>query len=911
MKLQFDASQEYQQDAIQAVVAAFEGQPLSKAPLEVSVSTELGDGSLAFTETGIANRLVLAAGQLLENIRCGQATQKLPLSDALVPCAFRNAAGQLDADSLPLNLTVEMETGTGKTYVYLRTIYELNRTYGFRKFVIVVPSVAIREGVWKSLQITHDHLQALFGYPPVSYEVYDSGRLAALRNFAVSDALQILVINIDSFTKDTNIINKPRETGVRPIEYLQATRPIVVVDEPQNLDSDLRKAALASLRPLATLRYSATHKEFYNLVYSLNPVQAYDLGLVKQIEVDGITADGNYNAAFVRLKHVEKAKNTLTAKLSIYSNEKGGVRLKDVTVRLGNDLYALSNNRETYREGFIVNEIDPTEQSVTFSGNLRVVAGQDVGGLTEAVLRYQLERTVKWHFEKVRRLKPKGIKVLSLVFVDRVANYRLYDVATKTKLPGKFAQWFEEIFTTYAAKKENAGLIPFTAKEVHDGYFSQDKSSPAGKDTRGDSTLDRDTYALIMRDKERLLSQDEPLQFIFSHSALREGWDNPNVFQICTLNETQSDVKKRQEIGRGLRLPVDATGQRVQDKSLNMLTVVANESYEDFSAALQREIQEETGVEFTGRTRNAAKRRTLRLSKELTSNNYPEFFAIWERIKHRTRYRVEYQTEALIAGAVAELLDHHKTPPTHPPQLQARKARLSYTDEGITGQLAAETQLTLNTVTYPVPDVYGYLQSRVDVTRPTIFQILKRSGRYGELLINPQMFLDNVVGAIRRTLNRLQVAGIRYERLAGEEYAMQLFKDEEVEQYLTNLYEVENPARTLYNYVPVDSSTEKSFAESCDKAEQVAFYFKLPRGFLIPTPLGKYRPDWAIVLKGDKRVYFVVETKGSAGQATPIDQQALRGREEMKIDCGTEHFALFAPQGVAYEIAANLRDVYE
>ncbi|WP_375417729.1 DEAD/DEAH box helicase family protein [uncultured Hymenobacter sp.] len=909
MKLQFDAEQDYQKAAVQAVVAAFEGQPLRRAPLEVSVSASGGQGSLAFTETGIANQLVLAESQLLDNIRRGQAARGLPPSDALMPCVFQTADGQTDAESLPLNLTVEMETGTGKTYVYLRTIQELHRTYGFRKFVIVVPSVAIREGVWKSLQITHEHFQAHFGYPPVHYELYDSGRLAALRNFALSDALQVLVINIDSFTKDTNIINKAHETGVRPIEYLRATRPILIIDEPQNLETDARKAALAELRPLATLRYSATHKNLYNLVYSLNPVQAYDLGLVKQIEVDGITADGNYNAAFVRVRAVEKAKKTLKARLSIYSNEKGGVRQKDVTVSLGSDLYALSNGRDIYRDGFIVNELDPDEGSVTFSAGLRVVAGQDVGGLTEAVLRYQLERTVKWHFEKARRLKPRGLKVLSLVFVDRVASYRRYDPATKQRRPGVFAEWFEKIFTEYAARPEYAGLIPFPAAQVHDGYFSQDRANPAGKDTRGDTALDRDTYALIMRDKERLLSQDEPLQFIFSHSALREGWDNPNVFQICTLNETQSDVKKRQEIGRGLRLPVDASGQRVQDKALNLLTVIANESYEDFSAALQREIQEETGVEFSGRTRNAGERRTLRLTKELTPEGCPAFFEIWNRIKHRTRYRVEYKTEDLIAGAVAELQDLTKTPPTHRPQLQARKARLSYTDEGIAGMLAAEAQLSLDTTTYSVPDVYGYLQSRVDVTRPTIFQILKRSGRYAELLINPQMFLDNVVSAIRRTLSQLQVAGIKYEQVAGDEYEMLLFQDDEVAQYLSNLHQVGKPERTLYDYVPVDSATERKFAESCEADERVVFYFKLPRGFLIPTPLGKYRPDWAIVLEGDQRVYFVVETKGTAGQTEPIDQQSLRGKEGLKIACGVQHFALFAPEGVGYQVQANLKDV--
>ncbi len=909
MKFQFDAGQDYQQAAVQAVVAAFEGQPLRRAPLEVSVSASGADGSLAFTETGIANRLVLAEGQLLANIRRGQAARGLPQSKELAACAFKNSAGVLDTSSLPLNLTVEMETGTGKTYVYLRTMYELHRTYGFRKFIIVVPSVAIREGVWKSLAITHEHLQALYGYPPVQADVYDSSRLAALRSFAVSDALQILVINIDAFTKDSNIINKARETGVRPIQYLQATRPIVIVDEPQNLETDARKAALAELRPLATLRYSATHKHLYDLVYSLNPVQAYDLGLVKQIEVDGITADDNYNAAFVRVKAVNKAKTTLTATLRLYANAKGGVKPKDVTVRLGSDLYALSNQRDVYRTGFLVNELDPDEGSVTFSSGLRVAVGQDVGGLTEAVLRYQLERTVKWHFEKLRRLKPRGIKVLSLVFVDRVASYRQYDAATRERRPGVFAQWFEEIFTAYAAKKKNLGLIPFGAAQVHDGYFSQDKASPAGKDTRGDTALDRDTYALIMRDKERLLSQDEPLQFIFSHSALREGWDNPNVFQICTLNETRSDVKKRQEIGRGLRLPVDATGQRVQDKSLNLLTVIANESYQAFSAALQRELQDEAGVAFGERLRDAAERRTLRLSKELTPENYPAFFAIWERLRHRTRYRVEFRTADLIAGAVAELRDPHKTPPTRPPQLQARKARLSYTEAGIAGLTVAEDQLALTTARYAVPDVYGYLQSRVDLTRPTIFQILKQSGRYDELLLNPQMFLDNVVGAIRRTLNRLQVAGIRYEQIDGQQYEMQLFEDEEIEQYTRNLYEVQNQARTLYNYVPVDSATERTFAASCDVADKVEFYFKLPRGFLIPTPLGQYRPDWAIVLKGDQRIYFVVETKGTAGQAEPIDQQGLRGKEALKIDCGTAHFALLEPLGVAYQVKADLQSV--
>jgi type III restriction enzyme len=872
MQFQFDAEQDYQKAAIQAVVTAFAGQPLSKAPLEVSMRAASSNSSVDFTETGIANRLVLAEAQLLDNVRRGQAERGLSQSDQLVPCEFRTAAGTLDRESLPLNLTVEMANGTSKTYVYLRTIYELHHTYGFRKFVIVVPGATSRESVWKSLQMTHAHFQVLFGYPPVQYDVYDRGRLSALRDFAMSDVLQILVLNINSFARDTHLLNKPCETGIRSIEYLRGAHPIVVVDEPHHLETDARKAALAELHPLATLRYSATHRNSYNLVNSLNSVQAYDLGLVKQIEVDGSTADDNYDAAFVRLKKVEKANQVVKARLSIYSNEKSGVRQKDVTVSLGSNLYALSNGREEYREGFIVNELDPKARSVTFSGNRRVVAGE----LTPAVLRYQLERTVKWHFEKLLRLKPKGIKVLSLVFVDKVASYRFYDAATRQAMPGPFAVWFEEIFTAYAARPEYAGLIPFAASTVHDGYFSHDRASPAGKDTRGNTVLDQDTYSLIMRDKERLLSPDEPLQFIFSHSALRAGWDHPNVFQICTLSEKPDAGNKRQEIGCGLRLPVDGTGQRVHDQALNLLTVVTNETYENFSSALRREIQAETGVAFTGRIRDTAERRPLRLSQELTTENYPAFFDLWHRIKHRTRYCIGFKTAALITGAVAELRDRTKMPPTHRPRLQARNGCLHYSPAGIEAALAAQAQQTVAPGAYPVPDVYGYLQSRVDVTRSTLFQILRQSGRYEELLLNPQMFLDNVVGAIRRTLSRLQVAGIKYERVAGQEYELRLFQDDETEQYLSHLHAVRKPGKTLYNYVPIDDNPDKAFAAECEADERVEFYFRLPRGFLIPTPLGPYRPGWAIVLQQDRRVYFVVETKGAAGQHTPLNQH-LRG----------------------------------
>ena len=901
MKLQFDSSQEYQLDAIRAVVDLFEGQPLHTGDFQVTFALE--GASLALTQKGIANRLTLTESQLLRNVRAVQERRGIPLSQQLEPCVYSANPETGETRSFPLNFTVEMETGTGKTYVYLRTIYELHKVYGFKKFVIVVPGVAIREGAVKNLEITHEHFQALYEHPPINFLMYDSKKLTALRNFAASNAIQVLVINIDSFAKDSNIINTVRETGVKPIEYLQATHPIVIVDEPQNMETELRKAAIHNLNPLCTLRYSATHRNLYNPVYRLNPVQAYDLGLVKQIEVDGVSADGNYNAAFIHFKGVQAGKKTLKARLSIYANEKQSVRPKDVTVEVGADLFSLSGGRDMYKEGFILNSIDAAEGRIEFSNGLILRSGQTQGGLTDEVMKYQIERTVKWHFEKVKKLSDSGIKVLSLFFIDKVANYREYDGKGAVR-KGKFAAWFEECFQRYAAMPQYQGVIPFDAVRVHDGYFSQDKKG-AFKDTSGSTKADDDAYALIMKDKERLLSLEEPLQFIFSHSALREGWDNPNVFQICTLNESQSDLKKRQEIGRGLRLPVDQDGVRVQDKRINLLTVVANETYQDFSEALQREIQEETSVDFSGRIKNVREKVRIRLSKELTPENCPLFFEIWDKIKHRTRYRVEFSTPELIRRTVSELRDFNKVPLTTRPVLEARTARLNYREDGIDGTLTAVQYQDTPAVRYQIPDVYAYIQRRVDVTRNTIFEILKQSDRCGELAINPQLFLDNLVAAIRRVLNGLLVEGIKYEQINGKEYEMLLFQHEEIEAYLENLFPVSNPDKTLYNYIPIDSkSVEEPFARDCEADERVKFFFKLPRGFKIPTPLGHYVPDWAVILEHDATIYFVCETKSA------LNRQLLRDVERMKIECGEKHFALFEPLGVKYTVAVRSKDLY-
>ena len=648
MKLEFDGHQDYQLEAIKAVIDIFDGQPLAKGIFEIPLNS--GVSSLVFSDNGIANNLEISPEGISENIRTVQKNSGLTLSKEWE-----------EGDETPLNFTIEMETGTGKTYVYLRTIFELNKQYGFLKFVIVVPSVAIREGVIKNLEITKEHFQNLYNNTPVNAVMYDSKNHSNLRNFATSDAIQVLVINIDSFAKDSNVINTMRESGTKPIEYIQHSRPIVIIDEPQNMETDIRKAAIANLNPLCSIRYSATHKNFYVLLYSLNPVQAYDKGLVKQIEVDGITSDSNASAAFVSFKKLVLGKRNLQAKVTIYVNAATGVNAKELTLNLGDNLFEKSQGRECYKEGFILNSINAEQKTLEFSGGLSLHEGEAQGGLNDDILKFQIERTVENHFEKLAKLKPQGIKVLSLFFIDRVANYRDYSTEGEAA-QGKFALWFEAAFNKMIQKKEYQGLCDFSVEQVHNGYFSCEKKM-VGKtktelwiDSKEKNTkADEDTYSLIMKEKERLLSLDEPLQFIFSHSALREGWDNPNVFQICTLNETKSELKKRQEIGRGLRLPVNALGIRIKDKSINVLTVIANESYEDFSKALQNEIESETGVKFERRIKDKRKKGTIKLSKELTAENYPLLFEIWDKIKHKTRYSVKYELRAKNANKVPKI----------------------------------------------------------------------------------------------------------------------------------------------------------------------------------------------------------------------------------------------------------------
>ncbi len=929
MKLQF-SHQDYQNKAVDAVVKVFDGQPLAKSDFALTGQS----GSVTYAADGsIGNGLKLSDEQVLANVQAVQKTNGLALSAELV-ASVSDARGAGKEVFCPLNFTIEMETGTGKTYTFIKTMYELNKLYGFKKFVVVVPSVAIREGTMKNLEITRSHFAADYANVPCVPILYDSSKLTDLRHFAQSDALSVLVINIDSFTKDSkddekksNKINQRGEMAFAPIEYIRAVNPIVIVDEPQNFETDIRRRALFNLNSLCTLRYSATHKNPYNLLYSLNPVQAYDLGLVKQIEVDGVQADEDHNEAFVELVSIDAKSKGITAKVRMDVNDRTGPKRKELTLKLGEDLFKESAGRDVYQDGYILNEIRADEGEIEFSGGRVLRVNQAQGGLADDVMKFQIERTVAAHFAKLKNVQPIGVKVLSLFFIDKVANYRAFD-EDGNRVAGKFEVWFEEAFNQYASMPKYRGLIPHAANAVHDGYFSGDKKGKGAKaktvwvDTSGMVAKDDSTYQLIMKEKERLLSAAEPLQFIFSHSALREGWDNPNVFQICTLNETRSAMKKRQEIGRGLRLCVNKNGERVQDKRVNVLTVIPNESYEAFAKALQQEIEEETGVSFEKRVKNARAKAIVSRKKDLSLQDQALFKAIWEKISYQTRYRVRLDTPRLIAECVKALGDLSQYPKVKPPKIRADKAKIIMRADGVEGVHTATNDTDAVMYGTTLPDVYAYIQNRVHLSRTTLFAILDRSERMGELLVNAQAFLDLAISAIRTCLQTLMVEGIEYHTINGRRYEMSLF-DGEIETYLSSVYppaddelttpidktllqaqplgDDKQPAGAAFACVLSDSNTESQFAHDCTVDDRVKFFFKLPGKFKIPTPLGTYNPDWAVVLENDSRVYFVAETKSTTVKAN------RRPAENLQIACGRKHFEL--AQGVAFKDVTTLEEL--
>ena len=999
MKLHFEPNLDYQQAAIASVCDLFRGQETCQTTFTVSSqsgSTVFGQGELGLdgsfsqgqlglvqNELGVGNRLTLLDDELRAN-----------LNDIQLRNGLRPSASLVSGD-----FTVEMETGTGKTYVYLRSIFELNKQYGFTKFVIVVPSIAIKEGVYKTLQITQEHFRNLYTGVPFDFFLYDSSKLGQVRNFATSQHIQVMVITVGAINKqDVNNLYKDSEKtgGEKPIDLIRATRPIIIVDEPQSVDGGLKgqgKEALDKMNPLCTLRYSATHADKHHQVFRLDAVDAYEQKLVKQIEVASASVDGGHNKAYVRLISVSNKANKIRAVLEVDVQRATSVSREHITVQAGDDL-AQRTHRPIY-EGFLVEDIgcrkgDEYLQLSNQENPLRI--GEAVGGVDEdAMKRQMIRRTIEEHLDKELRFKPLGIKVLSLFFIDVVEHYRHYDsngVPTK----GKYAEMFEAEYKAAAAKPKfrslfNAIDLTHEAAEVHDGYFSIDKKGK-WQDTNEGNQTSRDNaeraYNLIMKDKEKLLSFETKLKFIFSHSALREGWDNPNVFQICALREMGTERERRQTIGRGLRLCVNQNGERQRGFEVNTLTVIATESYEDFAFNLQNEIEADTGIRFgivekhqfaaiavadehgeakplgvekseaiwtylkeagmldaKGKVqdalRTALKDKTFTLPEAFDSQkaeisallkklagglvvkNAGErtpiktrqavlqsaaFKALWDKIKHKTTYRVQFDNEALITTCIQAIKD---LPVVTKTRLQWRKADLAIGKGGIgTTETASSAPIALEEQDIALPDILTELQDRTQLTRRSLVRILTDSERLDDFKKNPQQFIDLVADSVNRAKRMTLVDGIKYQRIGDDAYyAQELFNQEELTGHLKNMLPV---TKAVYEYVAYDSgSVEKEFAKDLEDNEAVKVYAKLPSWFRVPTPLGTYNPDWAVLVEVDgmEKLYFVVETKGS------LFDEDLRGKERAKIKCGKAHFEALAigENPASYLVAQQVKDL--
>lgn len=995
LEFKFSSGQAHQLEAIEATCSLFRDQRFSGGlfSIDSDLSNEQAFNDVAL---GHSNELRLAPGRLLENLHAVQEENCLPPSSVLTDGRLRD-------------FTIEMETGTGKTYVYIRTIYELNKRYGLTKFLIVVPSVAIREGVLKSFQTMRSHFDSLYDHVPLEYFVYDSKDMGQVGSFATSSSIQVMIINIDAFNKgleedgtakDGNLFHRRSEKligGYSPQELVSACNPVVIIDEPQSVDNTRQaKSAIRSLHPLFVLRYSATHKQPYNMIYRLTPVDAFERQLVKSICVDSVTTQTNLNGAYIRLDSVKSS--PFSAKLTIDVRQRdGSQKRKSVTVKPDSDLFIESGENTDYQAGWIISNIEtrPDEEFVEFQNGTQLGLRETIGDVNvEIIKRAQIRRTIDDHLARQFNLWKRGVKVLSLFFIDRVDRYRIYEPEVHS---GLYAQIFEDEYASALVSNaprpiaRAAGLSQGTWVEcykaigaplvedpraVHQGYFAQDKKGKF-KDSKGKAGTrdDEGAFELIMQKKETLVSfpdgtdPDTNVSFIFSHSALKEGWDNPNVFQICTLVETKDPLSKRQKIGRGLRLCVNQEGERLHDPEANILTVIANESYDDFANGLQREFEENNfkfgiitpetftrvtiktsggGEELLGYSKSKLLFDYLRqanlidkkgaISPELKSSVVngslilPEQFSqakgeieeiilhksqklqvrnkqdevtveivdevieddafqeLWNRIRQRTRFTVNIDSEQLIQKAIAFIND---MPRIDPPVVTSERATLTVDDSGVTTTATATSTIAVTgTISYDLPDPIAELQDAVGLTRKTLKAILEGCSRFTDFTIDPATFLSQVARKIHSAKSDLMSEGITYELLPESEWYTKevLLAFNGFSAFLDqNAWKPRSIGKSLYSYVVYDSAgVERRFADALDKHEEVLVYTKLPPSFTIDTPLGSYNPDWAYVEEnnGERRLYFVIETKGGTG-----GDAAMRPSEKLKTDCARKHFA--------------------
>lgn len=997
MKIKFK-KQQFQIDAVDSVVECFRGQVNNLSSFTLDKGRTKGNikGQEGFIEDkGFKNKSIdLIEDEIFKNIKKTQ---------------HKNGIYQSERLEGKYNLTIEMETGTGKTYTYIRTMYELYKNYGWNKFIIVVPSIAIREGIYKSLEMTEEHFTNIYGHKIRSF-IYNSRDLHKIDSFAGDSGINVMIINSQAFNargKDARRIYEEQDGfGTRkPIDVIAQTNPILIIDEPQSVEGKKTKEALKQFNALFTLRYSATHKENYNKVYRLDALDAYNHKIVKKIRVKGISVKGTTGTnEYVYFEGVDlKDKNKPVAKIEFEIKQRNGIKRISRNVDIDYNIYEKSNNMEQYK-GYRVSEINGYKNTISFTNGVTLYAGDVQGDISEDYLRrIQIRETIKSHFERERILYNKGIKVLSLFFIDEVAKYRQYD-DNGNMVDGEYGRIFKEeyinILNEYITLFDDSYtryLKGINVDDTHNGYFSIDRKGrmtdpkAKGKEKLSD---DESAYDLIMKDKERLLSFHEPTRFIFSHSALREGWDNPNVFQICTLKHSDSTMRKRQEVGRGLRLCVNQDGTRIDGDipgikvhDINVLTVVASESYEKFAKELQSEIAktlserpQKANAEFflnnvvknargekliiddtlanklhrffireryvddednlSSKYYKALEEGKIKFPKEvedfeegitqLVSRIYSEsntnfvgdgrkenitelklnenykkkqFKELWNKINIKTAYYVDFDGDELIKNSVIALDKDLRVSDLTYHTRTGEMEHISSKDELKRGESFRVTETETNkgyskmktTIRY---DLVGKLVDETKLTRKTVVNILKniKPNTFYMFSRNPEEFILRASRLINEQKANMIIEHITYNPI-DEVFDANIFTDNILKGSLgKDTIEVK---KHIYDYVKYDSQTERKFAEELDSSNEVCVYAKLPSGFFIPTPVGNYNPDWAIVFKEGniKHIYFIAETKGMLNSFRIRTDDI----EKAKIHCAKEHFKKISTSTVKYE----------
>ena len=1028
MKLKFK-TQAYQTHAVDSVVDCFVHQPMHDG-LTYRIDPGQRSQASAFDNEGFKNAdLAISEAKVLENIQAVQRRQNLPVAESLTEFTTYDKKGNrvpvkaaYKKDALAatrIHLDVEMETGTGKTYCYIKTIFEMNKRYGWSKFIIMVPSIAIREGVYKSLQITADHFTESYG-KKARFFIYNSKRLHELESFSSDAGINVMVMNIQAFNargKDNRRIYDELDDfqSRKPIDVIAANRPILILDEPQKMEGKATMEALPQFKPLMILRYSATHRTQHNRIHRLDALDAYNQKLVKKIAVRGIQTRGLAGTnAYLYLEGIDISRQAPIARIEMEIRLKSGeIKRQLRRLQFRDDLFAESGELDQYRDGFTISQIDATTDTVEFTNGLVLKAGEANGDVSESdIRRIQIRETIKAHLDREKQLFSQGIKVLSLFFIDEVVKYRDYDQPDEK---GEYARIFEEEYqllkneylSELAIDNEayRQYLDGIDAASTHNGYFSIDKKTNRLKDpkvgARSVDSDDVDAYDLILKDKERLLSFQEPTRFIFSHSALREGWDNPNVFVMCMLKHSDNTISRRQEVGRGLRLSVDQHGDRMDNlavvHTINVLTVIASESYKDFVAGLQQEIgdtlsarpRQATEAYFTGKQllteegpidvtaamakqiyrylvkndytdnddqitddyHNAKKQGTLadlpddlkpyadqvfdlidsvfsdaQLPKiedgrkpktnPLNANfDKKEFQALWQRINRKAVYRVEFDSDELVQKCIASLNQALRVTPL---QYTVQKGiqQDGLTDEQLRkgeGFKVEETATEYGNSIHSLVryDLLGKVAANAQLTRQTTARVLQgiKEAVFKQFQQNPEHFIAEASRLITEQKAAMVIERLAYDEV-DERYDVDIFMASQTGQDFSRA--TQKLKNHVYDYAITDSDVERRFVKELDTSTEVVVYAKLPRGFLIPTPVGDYNPDWAISFREGnvKHIYFVAETKGS------MSSMKLREIEKTKIECARKFFAEISQQvtgdKVKYDVVtdyAKLMDV--